>query len=144
MAFGVLRAGAPGSDCERLVDRLPAEIDTDVRLVERADDTAVWGDPAIVLRCGVPRPQGWRVGVVPAEINGVAWYFRPAGAVVEWTAVDRGTYVTVTVPAEYEGQGARFFTELADPIRDTFDEQPLDPAPPPQPPLVSASPSPAG
>ena len=139
----MLRAGAPGSDCEGLLDRLPRELDAGVGLVSRGGGTAVWGDPAITLRCDVPRPQGWRVGVVPVEINGVAWYIRPAGAVVEWTAVDRGTYVTVTVPAQYEGQGARFFTELADPLKKTFEEAPLDPAPPPQPPLVSASPSPA-
>ena len=139
----MLRAGAPGSDCERLVDRLPETLGG-LRLTATTADSATWGDPPVTLTCGVPRPQGWRVGVVPAEINDVAWYFRRAGAVVVWTAVDRGTYVTVTVPTGYEGQGARFFTGLAEPLSDTFDEAPLDPAPPPQPPLVSASPSPAG
>ncbi len=33
-----------------------------------------WGEPPVVLVCGVDRPAGFVVGVSAIQINGVQWY----------------------------------------------------------------------
>lgn len=64
---------------------------------------AAWGDPAIVLRCGVPRP----AQLVPnssallVPVNGVS--FLPVNGKKDnvFTAVDRAAYIEITVPTSY-------------------------------------------
>ncbi|WP_258573909.1 DUF3515 domain-containing protein [Actinomadura parmotrematis] len=67
--------------------------------------TAVWGSPAIALRCGVPAPA--ELGPVSQlqTISGVEWFGVPADRPVTWTAVARQAYVEVTVPAKYAPPG---------------------------------------
>ena len=62
---------------------------------------AAWGEPPVLLRCGVARPRGFVVGVQTIVVNGVAWYPEPQGNLTVWTAVDRPVYVEVSVPAGY-------------------------------------------
>jgi len=62
---------------------------------------AAWGEPPVLLRCGVLRPAGFVVGVQTIVVNGVAWYPEPHGNRTVWTAVDRPVYVEVTVPTGY-------------------------------------------
>ena len=75
---------------------------------------AAWGEPPVLLRCGVPRPPGFVVGAQTIVVNGVAWYPEPHGARTVWTAVDRPVYVEVTVPTGYaSGPVAELSTGLA-------------------------------
>ncbi len=66
--------------------------------------TAAWGDPTVVLRCGVERPSGLSATSHLETINGVDWLLveRPGERV--FTAVGREFYVELTVPAGYEPQ----------------------------------------
>ncbi|GAC1329934.1 MAG: hypothetical protein NVSMB13_17780 [Mycobacteriales bacterium] len=126
-------AGGPAADaaCARLTAALPTLL---VKGVERrsvqppSTRTAAWGTRPVVLRCGVDRPEGYRAGVEPVEVNGVAWYQHLAGSVVEWTAVDRPLYLELTVPATYADQGS-FLVELAAPVSRVFAQVPQAPAP---------------
>ncbi|MGY1739847.1 MULTISPECIES: DUF3515 domain-containing protein [unclassified Blastococcus] len=61
-----------------------------------------WGEPPVVLRCGVERPAGFVVGGPQLfELNGVAWFVDDTDPdQVVWTAVDRSVYVELTVPAD--------------------------------------------
>ena len=64
-----------------------------------------WGDPAIVLRCGVPRPHGLVPGsdAFTAGVNGVAYWVDHARKDTVFTAIDRAVYIEVSVPTQYAG-----------------------------------------
>ena len=62
-----------------------------------------WGDPAVVLICGVDRPAGYVVGASAIQINGVQWYVdatKPDTTV--WTTIDRPVYVQISLPASVD------------------------------------------
>jgi hypothetical protein len=59
-----------------------------------------WGDPAVVLICGVDRPAGFVTGTATIQINGVQWYVDTSDPdTTVWTAVDRPIYIEVRLPA---------------------------------------------
>lgn len=60
-----------------------------------------WGQPALVLRCGVPRPTGFVPTSALIVINGVQWFTVQRTGAVVWTVVDRPVYVELTVPSAY-------------------------------------------
>jgi hypothetical protein len=80
---------------------LPEQVDgRDRRDTEPASDrTAAWGNPALVLRCGVPRPAGLSPTSEVIEVNGVGWFLAERKAAYVFTTVGRRTYVEVRVPA---------------------------------------------
>ena len=85
-----------------------------------------WGDPPVVLVCGVDRPAGWVVGESALQINGVQFYVDtddPRTTV--WTAVDRAVYVEVQVPSSSDSAGV---TQLTIPIAANLEQQDPDPA----------------
>ena len=102
--------------CRALLEALPDEVDPGVarRPVEGDDGrTAAWGDPAVVLQCGVAesdRPEE------PAEVNGVLWSVRDIGAGYRWTTQDRVPAVAVDVPDAYENV-AELVVPLAEPVQ---------------------------
>jgi hypothetical protein len=60
-----------------------------------------WGDPPVVLVCGVDRPAGLEPTSPLIQINGVNWFVDTGDPdVVVWTTVDRPVYVQVTVTAD--------------------------------------------
>jgi hypothetical protein len=62
-----------------------------------------WGDPAVVLVCGVPRPAALTPGSSAQTIgvDGVFWLPVQQHDVTVWTAIDRAVYVQVAVPRSY-------------------------------------------
>jgi hypothetical protein len=93
------------ASCPALMSTLPLELAGEPsRRVDSATPYAyAWGDPPIVLICGVDRPAGFVVGVSAMQINGVQWYVDtsdPDSTV--WTTVDRPVYVEITLPAEVD------------------------------------------
>jgi hypothetical protein len=62
-----------------------------------------WGEPPIVLVCGVDRPAGFVVGVSAIQINGVQWYVDTTDPdATVWTTVDRPVYVQVSLPPDVD------------------------------------------
>jgi Protein of unknown function (DUF3515) len=95
-------AAAP---CRALVAELPSAVrDLAGRPVRPATPTVrAWGEPAVVLRCGVPRPAGYSLTAKNLfGINGVTWYVQQLKDRAVFTAVDRSVYVEVSVPARYD------------------------------------------
>jgi hypothetical protein len=96
---------AHGAGCHRLHDFLPGSVDgRDRRDTTPASvRTAAWGDPAVVLRCGVVRPRGLVPTSELIEVNGVGWFLaeqstsrsRPPYV---FTSTEHKTYVEVHVP----------------------------------------------
>ena len=92
--------------CARLGSQLPAEL---VGLAQRPVappdlSAAAWGEPPVVLRCGVRPPEGYDPAV--SEVltvrgtgsgAGVSWFAEPGAR--RATAVDRAVFVEVTAPA---------------------------------------------
>lgn len=71
---------------------------------------AAWGDPPIVLRCGVGRPAGYTTSSPCQTRNGIGWFVPPAqiddlGSDVTMTLVHRAPFVEVEVPASYRPNG---------------------------------------
>lgn len=91
--------------CRQLRDELPGRVlGQEPRAVSPEDvvtTAAAWGDPAIVLRCGVPRPAALKRSSPCLEIEEVGWFTeeRPDGYV--FTTIGRPTYVEVRVPGAY-------------------------------------------
>jgi hypothetical protein len=104
--------------CAALRDRLPAKVHGRSRRATTPKSPLVtaWGSPAIVVRCGMPRPAALRPTSELVVINGVNWLGVPTDRPVTFTAVGRQAYVEVTVPGTYEPPGD-VLIELADPIK---------------------------
>ena len=62
--------------CSRLVDDLPDELAGQQRreVTDDSGHTAAWGDPAIVLTCGVGAPSGLNDTSTCVEVNRTGWY----------------------------------------------------------------------
>ncbi|MGW0536115.1 DUF3515 domain-containing protein [Streptomyces sp. NPDC003032] len=112
--------------CRDLHEQLPKEIDGLGRTDPgpKSELTAGWGDPAIILRCGVERPPEM---IDPAyaekngvRVNGVAWLLqkRDDGSYT-FTTGARLAYVEVTLPEERTGDGLGPLTDFAAPIKET-------------------------
>lgn len=71
-----------------------------------------WGEPAIVLRCGVPRPPALGPTANLLVINGVEWLPEPGDDATTWTSVDRSVYVDVVVPSEQDGDLVAVIAEV--------------------------------
>jgi hypothetical protein len=99
--------GESARACSRLIAAVPETVaDQSRRKVERsAGFAAAWGDPPIVLRCGVGRPSGFDELATCQVANGVAWFI-PEDQVtgepteVVMTSVDRRPRVEVRLPEE--------------------------------------------
>ena len=94
--------------CAELLRALPATVDdVERREVEPAGAAAAaWGDPAIVLRCGVEPPRGLDEFATCQEVDGVGWYvpeeqMTGAPLPVTITTVDREVLVEVSLPEEH-------------------------------------------
>jgi len=96
---------AADASCPKLMSRLPLELTGEASRRVRSDTpyAYAWGDPPIVLRCGVPTPAGFVPGVGLIQINGVQFYVDTSDrAATVWTTVDRPVGVEVRVPANVD------------------------------------------
>ncbi len=64
--------------------------------------TAACGDPAVVLRCGVPRPAGLRPTSDVIAVEGVEWFLVESAEGYTFTTIGRTANVALTVPAEVD------------------------------------------
>lgn len=111
---------AERSACRALVEDLPEElVDLSSREVEPADALgAAWGDPAIVVRCGVAMPDDFDEVSPCEEVNGVGWFVRPsefedAGADLTAYTIGWEPAVSLSVPAEQRQDAANVAGALA-------------------------------
>jgi hypothetical protein len=115
-------SGAERRDCLALVADLPHRVsERPRRETEGSPLGAAWGDPAIVLRCGVGTPEGYRPTSPCQRVNGVDWY-APESALTDQdedvvlTTIGREPGVEVVVPTEYRPPDATM-VDLAHAIR---------------------------
>lgn len=118
-------SGKAAELCRSLHERLPERVGGQQRITldPASKYTAAWGDPAIELRCGVPRPEKLTPGsehynptAEAAEVNGVSWLLEEREDGYRFTTTDRAAHVELTVPDSYAPEiGA--LTDLAESVR---------------------------
>ncbi|KAA0919508.1 DUF3515 domain-containing protein [Dietzia sp. ANT_WB102] len=128
--------GAGSEECAALVAALPEALGDAVRvaLAEPAPEgTAAYRMPnaePVIVRCGLPAPPSFTVGVALQEVNRVQWFNEPdpdpAVTASTWVAVDRPQFVAVTLP---EDSGTGPIQDLSDALSETLEA--VEPAPAP-------------
>ena len=129
IASGPVAVGLPGtvdkrteSLCRALLAQLPKALAgralgrpvTPASAVERA---AAWGDPAIVLRCGVGAPYVASGTARVLSINGIDWVETKSGADSVCRVSGRQVAIELDVPEKYAtGAGGALLLPLAAPI----------------------------
>ena len=105
-------ANAEAGPCGKLLAELPLQLG---RLGPRIVHTnppspyvEAWGDPAVLLSCGVDRPKNLRPTsgaqyIVAGPQSGPYYDVTSSGDTNVWTTVDRGPYIAITVPSAYQG-----------------------------------------
>lgn len=95
--------GADTAQCPAVVGVVPLRLDAlHPRVVEPSSALVrAWGDPAVVLRCGVPDPPGYDPTATCLDVNGVGWYAEPQERGVRFTSRWSTPRIEVTVPSTY-------------------------------------------
>lgn len=90
--------------CSAVVEDLPEVVsDAVTRDVDPESlSAAAWGQPPIVLRCGVERPPEYRPDAVLTEIDGVAWLPIEGSGGMFFATVDRDPIVEIAIPDDYD------------------------------------------
>ena len=120
--------GAEARACTALVDGLPDHVtDQSRRTVHGTGYAAAWGDPAIVLRCGVRRPAGLDAFASCQVVDGVGWFIPEAQQTgrphdITMTTVGRAEYVEVRLPARYWPPAAAM-VDLARAVKQSIPER---------------------
>lgn len=97
---------AQSADCTRLLAALPEQLDggglgaLDRRQLRAPAPagTGAWGEPPVVLLCGLDRPADLTVSSRLLDVSGVQFLEIPSGGMSTWVAVDRPVYVAVVLP----------------------------------------------
>lgn len=107
---GAVQVPVPAADSATTALCARLKLPTSVHGLKRRDTSpksplvAAWGDPAIALRCGVPRPSAdlaqLRTRLV--HLDDTDWLPTSDTRPITFIAVGRQVYVEVTVPAEYQ------------------------------------------
>lgn len=138
LALGSVPApAATGPACTALLPELPNSLGdyTNADLAQPAPPaTKAWqlpdGGEPIVLRCGLDRPLEFNRASPLQVVNGVNWFAvrdQTSGVTSgTWIAVDRGTYIAVTMP---DSAGPTPLQDISEAIKKAVPEQPLDPGP---------------
>ncbi|MFI8826504.1 DUF3515 domain-containing protein [Streptomyces sp. NPDC053431] len=96
---------AEAAFCRALAKELPGTVAGLARTGTEPESelTAAWGDAAIVLRCGVPRPEKMNDPQAHAvEADGVNWLYEPReGDGPRFTTTYRKAYVEVSLDERY-------------------------------------------
>jgi uncharacterized protein DUF3515 len=90
--------------CARLAAALPAKVDDLHRRSTQPSvpTVAAWGDPPVVLRCGVGQPAGLTATSQLSGVNEVDWYVDEQATQRVWTTFARAANVEVSIPNSHD------------------------------------------
>ncbi|MBN9609143.1 MAG: hypothetical protein BGO26_04255 [Actinobacteria bacterium 69-20] len=121
--------GASGRYCAELMPKLPEQLIDQRRrpLIDGQPGVAAWGDPATILRCGLPDPAELTCAAqltrfTGADGAGVEWLRLEESGAVTYLAVDRPVRIAVTVTAQ---AGFGPVQQLSEVIAHALPEQPV-------------------
>ncbi len=90
--------------CAALTKALPDPLGAlSRRTLQQAADpslagVAAWGEPAVIVRCGLPTPRELTCSASVQVVNGVTWLPLAGDGGTTYLAVDRSVRVAITVP----------------------------------------------
>lgn len=88
--------------CEAVLAALPQQVlDSTSRPTRPGVLSRAWGDPPIILRCGVAAPPGLTASSDCLEVNGVGWFREDADGGTLFSTIGRAVVVEVGVPSDY-------------------------------------------
>jgi len=105
-------AAADSAACTKVLEQLPVALGSlQPRVVHTKPDTpdvVAWGNPPVVLACGVDRPKSLQPGssvedILGGDDAGPYYDVTESGSAAVWTTVDRAVYIAITVPVKYQG-----------------------------------------
>ena len=121
--------GASGRYCTKLMPQLPIDLVEEPKreLIAGEPGVAAWGDPAIILRCGLPDPVELTCSAQLTQFTGadgvsVEWMRIAEGSSVTYLVVDRPVRIAVTVP---DTAGISPVQQLSDLIGGLLPAQPV-------------------
>ncbi|MGH3772873.1 MAG: DUF3515 domain-containing protein [Pseudonocardiaceae bacterium] len=122
---------AGSSDCARLLAALPEKVDGSEmgawerrRLAAPAPSGAAgWGEPPVVLRCGLDRPAELTATSRLLDVSGVQFLEIVNPGTSTWVAVDRGVYIVVALPPT---SGSGPLQQIATAIASTLPRREVD------------------
>jgi hypothetical protein len=121
---------ADSADCARLLAALPEQLDGGDGALQRRQlsapapaGVAGWGEPPVVLRCGLNRPAELTASSRLLGVSGVQFLEIPNGGTSTWVVVDRPVYVAVELPPT---SGSGPLQQLATVIAHTLPQRGLD------------------
>ncbi|MGH3899234.1 MAG: DUF3515 domain-containing protein [Pseudonocardiaceae bacterium] len=125
---GVPAPAAESADCMRLQAALPEKLDRGEQgalqrrqlAVPAPAGAAAWGEPPVVLRCGLDRPTDLTTTSRLLAISGVQFFTLPSPGTSTWVAVDRPVYIVVDLPP---GTGSGALQQVATVIADTLPQR---------------------
>lgn len=104
-----------GINCKALFADRPLKVaGQDNRLVKNGNASA-WGDPPIIVRCGVEKPEDLGPASRCDMVADIGWFTESTSDGYLFTTVGREFYVSVEVPHDYEPE-ADALADLADSI----------------------------
>ena len=89
-------------DCQALIADAPPRVADQDRLDVRNPVAAAWGDPEIVLRCGVEKPDALKPTSRCFDVNDVGWLAETTADGYLFTTIGRTFHVSVEVPKSYD------------------------------------------
>ncbi|MGQ0773033.1 MAG: DUF3515 domain-containing protein [Pseudonocardiales bacterium] len=122
---------ADSADCTHLLAALPQQLDGGAQgSLDRRElaasvpsGAAAWGEPPVVLRCGLDRPAELTATSRLLDVSGVQFLGIPHPTANAWVAVDRPRYVVVALPP---GAGSGPLQQIAEVIAETLPTRQLD------------------
>jgi hypothetical protein len=113
--------------CRALHDALPHRLDgrAATPVSPKSALTAAWGDPAVVLRCGVVKPATLRPTSETIAINDVRWFLHETHDAYVFTTYGREAFVEVRIPMSVPREEAT--APLVDLARPVIDSVPVSP-----------------
>jgi hypothetical protein len=89
-------------DCKALFADAPRSVAGEDSILVEGDHAVAWGAPAIVLRCGVEKPEALSRSSPCYPVGDVDWFAETTADGYLFTTVGRSFFVSVEVPRSYD------------------------------------------
>ena len=103
-------------DCAALLGDLPPAVADQPRRLVVDSLAGAWGDPPIILRCGVEKPAALKPDSQCHEVNNVGWLAEEQPDGWLFTTIGRKYYLSLEVPSDYD-PAADALADVADLVR---------------------------
>jgi Protein of unknown function (DUF3515) len=117
--------GEERTRCRSMLERLPAELIglASREVIPTQTPAAAWGDPAVVLRCGVSEPPAFTPTSMCFSVDDVNWFptiggverqpTAPTDQTQVFTTIGRSPPVELTVPGDYASDAPGALASIA-------------------------------